>query len=172
MVKAEVRFQLAIKEILEEEIWKYLKTKNNFEKVLSIASLIEPYDEGSDPCYEECKGMCFGCYDGYKYSLDWRTSYNLREKKPFSLLTEHELEMLSDAIDQREHICDEFCSNFICYKYEGATCQKENCFNLFLKTKSNMKYCSICRNASNIIIHQHFKDKKDWDCYCSRYIKS
>ena len=47
MVKLETRIQLAIKEILEEETWKHLKTNNNFDKVLSIASLIEPFDEGS-----------------------------------------------------------------------------------------------------------------------------
>ena len=47
MVKVETRFQLAIKEILEEETWKHLKTNNNFDKVLSIASLIEPFDEES-----------------------------------------------------------------------------------------------------------------------------
>ena len=46
MVKVGTRIQLAIKEILEEEIWKHLKTNNNFDKVLSIASLIEPFDEG------------------------------------------------------------------------------------------------------------------------------
>ena len=62
-----------------------LKTNNNFDKVLSIASLIEPYDEGPDPCepYKEtCErvGMCMGCYDGYVYSIDWRASYNLRSK--------------------------------------------------------------------------------------------
>ena len=59
MVKVETRIQLAIKEILEEETWKHLKTNNNFDKVLSIASLIEPFDEGPDACYEDCKGMCF-----------------------------------------------------------------------------------------------------------------
>ena len=46
MVTVEKRIQLAIKEILEEETWKHLKTNNNFDKVLSIASLIEPFDEG------------------------------------------------------------------------------------------------------------------------------
>ena len=76
MVKVETRIQLAIKEILEEETWKHLKTNNNFDKVLSIASLVEPYDEGPDPCepYKEtCDrvGMCMGCYDGYVYSIDW-----------------------------------------------------------------------------------------------------
>ena len=59
MVKLETRIQLAIKEILEEEIWKYLKTNNNFDKVVSIASLIEPFSESPDACYEDCKGMCF-----------------------------------------------------------------------------------------------------------------
>ncbi len=58
MVAVETRVQLAFKEILEEETWKHLKTNNNFDKVLSIASLIEPFDEGPDVCYEECKGMC------------------------------------------------------------------------------------------------------------------
>ena len=50
MVTVETKVQQAIKEILIEETWKHLKTNNNFDKVLSIASLIEPYDEGPDPC--------------------------------------------------------------------------------------------------------------------------
>ena len=72
MVNVDTRIQLAIKEILEEETWKHIKTSKNFDKVLSIASLINPYDPGSDPCYENCRGVCFGCYDGYTFSLDWR----------------------------------------------------------------------------------------------------
>ena len=150
MVKVEKRIQLAIKEILEEETWKHLKTNNNFDKVLSVASLIEPFDEGADACYEDCRGMCFGCYDGYQYSLDWRASYNLRYKKPFSLVTDHELSMLLDAIDDKVHICDEWCSNFICYKYEATSCQTEYCENLFLKEKKNIKYCSKCRGLAYI----------------------
>ena len=71
MVTVATRIQLAIKEILEEETWKHLKTNNNFDKVLSIASLIEPFDEGPDACYEDYKGMCFGCYDGY-LGLWWK----------------------------------------------------------------------------------------------------
>ena len=43
MVKIETRIQLAIKEILEVETWKHLKSNNNFDKVLSIASLIKPF---------------------------------------------------------------------------------------------------------------------------------
>ena len=46
MVKVETRIQLAIKEILEEETWKHLKTNNNFDKVLSIASLIDLLTRG------------------------------------------------------------------------------------------------------------------------------
>ena len=49
MVKLEKRVQQAIKEILEEETWKHLKTNNNFNKVLSIASLIDKYEQGLDP---------------------------------------------------------------------------------------------------------------------------
>ena len=145
MVKVEKRIQLAIKEILEEETWKHIKTNNNFDKVLSIASLIEPFDEGPDVCYEDCKGMCFGCYDGYKYSLDWRASYNLRTKKPFNLLTDHELDFLVDALDNKKHKCDEWCSEFICFKYEVTSCKTWYCENLFLKEKKNIKYCSQCR---------------------------
>ena len=55
MVKVETRIQLAINEILEEETWKHLKSNNNFDKVLSISSLIEPFDEGPDVCYEDCR---------------------------------------------------------------------------------------------------------------------
>ena len=148
MVKVETRIQLAVKEILVEETWKHLKTKNNFDKVLSIASLIDPFDEGPDVCYEDCRGMCFGCYDGYKYSLDWRARYNLREKQPFSLITDHELDMLIDAIDDKVHRCDEWCSDFTCYKYEATSCKTWYCENLFLKEKKNIKYCSMCRGLN------------------------
>ena len=140
--------QQAIKEILEEETWKHLKTKNNFDIVISIASLIDKYEPGPDPCYEDCKGMCSGCYDGYTFSLDWRDSSNLRTKKPFSLITDHELYKLIDAIDDKVHICDEWCSDFICYKYEATSCKTWYCENLFLKEKKNIKYCSTCRSSS------------------------
>ena len=145
MVKVETRIQLAIKEILEEEIWKHLKTNKNLDKALSIASLIEPFDEGPDTCYEDCRSMCFGCYDGYKYSLDWRASYNLRDKKPFSLLGDHDLHILIDAINDKVHKCNEWCSDFICYKYIGATCSVMYCHNLFKKERKNMKYCTWCK---------------------------
>ncbi len=148
MVKVETRIQLAIKEILEEETWKHLKTNNNFDKVLSIASLIEPFNEGPDVCYEDCRGMCFGCYDGYKYSLDWRANYNLRTKKPFSLITVHELDMLIDALDDKVHKCNEWCSDFICYKYKSKTCSVMDCHNLYIKKNKNLKYCSWCRQQS------------------------
>ncbi len=157
MVTVETRIELAIKEILEEETWKHLKTNNNFDKVLSIASLIEPFDDGPDVCYEDCRGMCFGCYDGYKYSLDWRASYNLRTKKPFSLITDHELDMLLDAIDDKVHTCDEWCSDFICYKYTGETCAVMNCHNLFIKKRKNLKYCSWCK-------------EKSWPIYRNNYL--
>lgn len=150
MVTEEIRVQKAIKVILVEEIEKHLKSKNNFDKVLSIASLIKPYDPGPDPCYENCRGMCFGCYDGYTFSLDWRDSSNLREKKPFSLITDHELDMLIDAIDDKVHTCDEWCSDFICYKYEATSCKTWYCENLFLKKKKNIKYCSECRGLAYI----------------------
>ena len=142
--------QQAIKEILEEETWKHLKTKNNFDIVLSIASLIDKYEPGPDPCYEDCKGMCSGCYDGYTFSLDWRDISNLRIKKPFSLIKDHELDMLLDAIDDKVHICDEWCSDFICYKYEATSCKTWYCENLFLKEKKNIKYCSTCRGVAYI----------------------
>ena len=142
--------QQAIKEILEEETWKHLKTKNNFDIVLSIASLIDKYEPGPDPCYEDCKGMCFGCYDGYTFSIDWRDTSNLRTKKPFSLITDHELDMLIDAIDDKVHTCDEWCSEFICYKYEATSCKTWYCENLFLKNKKNIKYCSSCRGLNYI----------------------
>ena len=148
MVKVEKRIQLALKEILEVETWKHLKTNNNFDKVLSIASLIEPYDPGPDPCYEGCRGMCSGCYDGYTFSLDWRDNSNLRTKKPFSLITDHELGMLIEALDDKEHTCDEWCSDFICYKYEATSCKTWYCENLFLKEKKNVNYCTQCRGLA------------------------
>jgi len=148
LVTVETRVQQAIKEILEEETWKHLKTKNNFDIVISIASLIDKYEPGPDPCYEDCKGMCSGCYDGYTFSLDWRDSSNLRTKKPFSLITDHELYKLIDAIDDKVHICDEWCSDFICYKYEATSCKTWYCENLFLKEKKNIKYCSECRSLA------------------------
>ncbi len=150
MVKIETKIQFAIKEILEEEIWKHLKTNDNFDKVLSIASLIDKYDPGPDPCYEDCIGMCFGCYDGYTFSLDWRDSSNLRIKKPFSLITEHELDILIDALDDKVHTCDECCSCFICYKYEATSCKTWYCENLFLKEKKNIKYCSACKGLAYV----------------------
>jgi len=170
LVKIEKRTQQAIKEILEGETWKHLKTNNNLDKVLSFASLIDKYDPGPDPCYEDCTGMCAGCYDGYTFSLDWRDSSNLRRKKPFSELTEHELTMLVEAIDDKIHKCDEWCSKFICYKYTGETCAKENCSNLFIKTTKNMKYCSICRHALGRIFHDHEKPLEEWECYCKRFL--
>ena len=92
-------------------------------------------------------------------------------QKTFSELTEHEFQIFLQAIDNEVHKCNEYCSEFICFKYEGQTCAIEECCNLFLKTRSNMKYCSICRNAENIIIHQHgYRDIKDWDCYCVRFL--
>tara|TARA_B100000614_G_scaffold213463_1_gene197194 strand:- start:154 stop:606 length:453 start_codon:yes stop_codon:yes gene_type:complete len=150
LVTVETRVQQAIKEILEEETWKHLKTKNNFDIVLSIASLIDKYEPGPDPCYEDCKGMCSGCYDGYTFTLDWRDISNLRIKKPFSLIKDHELDMLLDAIDDKVHICDEWCSDFICYKYEATSCKTWYCENLFLKEKKNIKYCSTCRGVAYI----------------------
>jgi len=150
MVNLKIKIQKAFKEILEQETWKHLKTNNNFDKVLSFASLIEPYSEGSDSCYEDCRGMCAGCYDGYKYSLDWRASYNLRTKEPFSLITDHELDILIDAIDNNIHVCVEWCSDFICYKYEATSCKTWYCENLFLKEKKNIRYCSKCRGLAYI----------------------
>jgi hypothetical protein len=170
MVKVEKRIQQAIKAILEVEIWKHLKTNNNFDKVLSIAYLIDKYEPGPDPCYEDCTGMCAGCYDGYTFSLDWRDSSNLRTKKPFSELTEHDLTKLVEAIDDKIHKCDQWCSKFICYKYTGETCAKENCFNLFIKTTKNMKYCSICRHSLGRIFHEHYKPLEEWECYCKRFL--
>ena len=150
MVTVETRVQQAIKDILEEETWKHLKTNKNFDKVLSIATLIDKYEPSPDPCCEDCKGMCFGCYDGYTFSIDWRDSSNLRTKKPFSLITDHELDMLIDAIDDRAHICDQWCSDFICYNYEATSCKTWYCENLFLKEKKNIKYCSQCRGLAYI----------------------
>ena len=150
MVNLKIKIQKAFKEILEQETWKHLKTNNNFDKVLSFASLIEPYNEGPEPCYEDCRGMCAGCYDGYKYSLDWRASYNLRTKEPFSLITDHELDILIDAIDNNIHVCVEWCSDFICYKYVATSCKTWYCENLFLKEKKNIRYCSKCRGLAYI----------------------
>ena len=155
MVTVETRVKQAIKEVLIEEIEKHLKTGNNFDVVLSIASLIDSYEEEPDPCepYKDtCDrvGMCMGCYDGYKYSLDWRASYNLRDKKPFSLITDHELDKLIDAIDDKVHTCDEWCSDFICYKYEATSCKTWYCENLLIKEKKTIKYCSSCRGLAYV----------------------
>ena len=43
--------------------------------------------------------------------------------------------MLIDALDDKAHICDEWCSDFICYKYEATSCKTWYCENLFLKEK-------------------------------------
>ena len=45
MVTVETRVQQAIKEILIKEINKHLETGDNFDTVLSIASLINAYEE-------------------------------------------------------------------------------------------------------------------------------
>ena len=71
---------------------------------------------------------------------------NLREKKPFSLIADHELDILIDAINDKAHTCDEWCSDFICYKYVGETCDVIHCHNLFFG--KNTKYCSWCRYES------------------------
>ena len=88
--------------------------------------------------------MCFGCYDGYKYSLDWRAIATF-EQKNLLILTDHELDFLVDALDNKKHKCDEWCSEFICFKYEVTSCKTWYCENLFLKEKKNIKYCSQCR---------------------------
>jgi hypothetical protein len=167
LIKIEKRIQLAFKELLIEETWNYLKTLNNYERVLSIASLIDKYDPGPDPCYEDCTGMCFGCYDGYTFSLDWRDSSNLRSKKPFSKLTTHERVILIEAIDDQIHKCDESCSKFICYKHTGQTCQITHCHNLYITKQNNIKYCSSCRATPEAIFHQNYNCSED--CYCKRF---
>ena len=43
--------------------------------------------------------------------------------------------MLIDAIDDKVHTCGEWCSDFICYKYEATSCKTWYCENLFLKEK-------------------------------------
>lgn len=170
MVTVETRVQQAIKEVLIEEIEKHLNTGDNFDVVLSIASLIDPYEEEPDACYEDCKGMCFGCYDGYKNPIGWQAFYNLLNKAPFRYLTTHELTYLTCAWSKEVHTCDEGCSKFICYKYVGETCAVEHCFNLFIKTRSNMKYCSTCRHAKGIIFHHHNLPLEEWGCYCIRFL--
>ena len=149
MVTEEIRVQKAIKAILVEEIEKHQKSKNNFDKVLSIASLVEPYNEKTYTCSENCKGMCAICYDG-KYSLDWRATSNIYNEKPFRYLSDHEIYKLIDALDNKVHTCDEWCSDFICYKYEPTSCKTWYCENLFLKEKKNIKYCSSCRGLAYI----------------------
>ena len=170
MVTVETRVQQAIKEILIEEIWNYLKTKNNFDKVLSIASLIDSYDEEPDVCYEDCRGMCFGCYDGYKNPIGWQAYSNLLNNVPFRYLTSHELTHLTCAWNKEIHACTEGCSRFVCFEYLGETCGITYCSNLFIKTKSNMKYCSSCRATPGTIYHQNYNCSED--CYCKKFISS
>ena len=175
MVTVETKVQLALKEFLIEEINKYLKTKKNFDVVLSIASLINPYEEEPDPCepYKEIcdrAGMCIACYDGYIHPMDWRADYNLNFYSPFKDLTLHEKEYLKCAWNKEVHTCTEGCSKFICFKYTGETCAVEQCFNLFVKTRKNMKYCSVCRHAKGIIFHDHHLPLEEWDCYCKRFL--
>ena len=175
MVTLEARVQQAIKEILVEEINKYLKTGNNFDVVLSIASLLNPYEEEPDPCEPYQKicdraGMCIGCYDGYKIPIGWQAFYNLINTKPFRDLNSHELTYLQCAWNNEVHKCTEGCSEFICFKYVGETCEMEECFNLFIKTRSNMKYCSVCRHAKGIIFHNHNLPIEEWNCYCKQFL--
>ena len=151
MVTVETRIQKEIHRLIVEETWKHLKTSNNFDMVLSLVTLLDPYTPEPDYCYEDCKIMCGGCYDG-NYSLDWRAFENLINEAPFRYLTSHELDRFVDGINDKVHKCDEFCSEFICYKYIGETCRHEGCCNLFIKTKSNMKYCSCCKNNICVLI--------------------
>ena len=144
MVTVENIIQKEIHRLIIKETWKHLKTSNNFDMVLSLVTLLDPYTPEPDYCVDDCKIMCIGCYDG-NYSLDWRAFSNLINNKPFCYLTSHELDRFVDATNNKVHKCDEFCSEFICYKYIGETCADEDCCNLFIKTKSNMKYCSVCR---------------------------
>ena len=144
MVTVETRIQKEIHRLIVEETWKHLKTSNNFDMVLSLVTLLDPYTPEPDYCVDDCKIMCIGCYDG-NYSLDWREFSNLINNKPFCYLTSHELDRFVDATNDKVHKCDEFCSEFICYKYIGETCADEDCCNLFIKSKSNKKYCSVCR---------------------------
>jgi hypothetical protein len=62
--------------------------------------------------------------------------------------------MLVEAIDDHIHKCDEGCSKFICYKYQGETCQIIHCQNLYIKKQKNLKYCSSCRANPGTIYHQ------------------
>ena len=62
--------------------------------------MIEPFDEGPDVCYEDCRGMCFGCYDGYKYSLIGGQVITF-ETKNLLFNNDHELDMLIDALDDK-----------------------------------------------------------------------
>jgi len=57
MVTVETKVQQAIKEILIKEINKHIEAGDNFDVVLSIASLIDSYEEEPDPC-EPCKETC------------------------------------------------------------------------------------------------------------------
>ena len=175
MVTVETRVQLAIKEILIEEIEKHLNTGDNFDVVLSIASLIDPYEEEPDPCepYKEtCDrvGMCIGCYDGYKNPIGWQAFYNLLNKAPFRYLTTHELTYLTCAWNKEVHTCDEWCSKFFSYKYVGETCGIKECNNLFIKERKNMKYCTYCRKTPGVIYRQNYyknyKCSDKFECKC------
>ena len=112
MVTVETRIQKEIHRLIVEETWKHLKTSNNFDMVLSLVTLLDPYTPEPDYCDEDCKIMCIGCYDG-NYSIDWREFSNLINNKPFCYLTSHELDRFVDAINDKVHKCDKFCSEFI-----------------------------------------------------------
>ena len=171
LIKIEKRIQLAFKELLIKETWNYLKTHNNYERVLSIASLIDKYDPGPDPCYEDCTGICaLDVMMATHFLLTGEIVRISEVKNHLVNLTEHELTMLVEAIDDKIHKCDEWCSKFVCYKYPGKTCAKENCSNLFLKTTKNMKYCNVCRHNLGIIFHEHYKPAEEWVCYCKRFM--
>ncbi len=97
MVTIETRIQKEIHRLIIEETWKHLKTSNNFDMVLSLATLLDPYKPEPDYCVDDCKIMCIGCYDG-NYSLDWRAFENLINTVPFRYLTDYELRIFSDVI--------------------------------------------------------------------------
>ena len=82
-------------------------------KVLSIAKDIEPYDTNQDYCYPDiqmdCKGnggrvgknwwsYCGGCYDGYMGPVSWKSYNNLRENKNFKKLNKSQIDQIYSQI--------------------------------------------------------------------------
>ena len=67
MVTVETRIQKEIHRLIVEETWKHLKTSNNFDMVLSLVTLLDPYTPEPDYCDEDCCNLYIKTKSNMKY---------------------------------------------------------------------------------------------------------